>query len=109
MVLLQVRHLGHRGRQALLDAALVEVRWVERDLVGDLLAVFRSEPPAGEIPVGALAALHGDKARRQPPAEQPPIEKHKGVIERLIDLGGRVGCAHGLLSPDYVSYGTEPR
>ena len=62
-----MRHFVDKGRQSLFRTALMEVRRIQRDLVGDDLAVLRSEPAAGEIPKRRFAPLHGDKAGRRPP------------------------------------------
>jgi hypothetical protein len=49
VVLLKVHHLMHQRGQCLLRRALMEVPWVERDLVGDLAAIGRAEALTSEV------------------------------------------------------------
>lgn len=71
MVLPKVRHLMRQRRKALLVRPAFEVRRIQRDFVGDLRAVLRSEPAAREIPVGFVFALQGHEAGPQLAAEKP--------------------------------------
>lgn len=76
MVLPKVRHLMRQGGKALLVGAAFEVRRIQHDLIGDLRAVLRSEPAAGE---------------------QPDVEEIERPILRGIGFRGRIGGGHGSL------------
>jgi len=103
MVLPKVRHLMGEGGKALLVGAAFEVRRIQRDLVGDLRAVLRTEPAAGEIAIGFVLPLQGHEAGRQLAAEKPIVEKIERPIQRGIGFRGRIGGGHGGL---FVSYET---
>lgn len=95
MVLPKVRHLMGEGGKALLVRPALEVRRVQRDFVGDLRAVLRSEPAASEIAIGFVLPLQGHEAGRQLAAEKPVIEEIERPIQRGIGLRGRFGGEHG--------------
>jgi hypothetical protein len=95
MVLPKVRHLMGEGGKALLVCAAFEVRRIQRDLVGDLRAVLRSEPAAGEIAIGFILPLQGHEAGRQLAAEKLIVEKIERPIQRGIGFRGRIGRGHG--------------
>ena len=71
------------------------MRRIQRDFVGDLRAVLRSEPAAREIAIGFVFALQRHEAGRQLAAEQAIIEKIERLIQRGIGLCGRIGGGHG--------------
>ena len=83
------------GGKALLVRPALEVRRVQRDFVGDLRAVLRSEPAASEIAIGFVLPLQGHEAGRQLAAEKPVIEEIERPIQRGIGLRGRIGGGHG--------------
>ena len=95
MVLPKVRHLMGEGGKALLVGAAFEMRRIQRDFVGDLCAVLRSEPAAGEIAIGFVFALQRHEAGRQLTAEQAIVEKIERLMQRGIGLYGRIGGGHG--------------
>jgi len=70
------------------------MRRVQRDFVGDLRAVLRSEPAAGEIAIGFVLALQGHEAGRQLAAEQPIVEEIERPIQRGIGFRGGIGGGH---------------
>jgi hypothetical protein len=90
MVLLKMRHFVNQRRKALFDRPGLEVRRVQRDFVGHLLAVAAAEPAAREIAVGLVSPLHGDQARRQPALEQRTVEVVVGGGQLVVGAPGRV-------------------
>lgn len=95
MVLPKVRHLMGEGGKALLVGAAFEVRRIQRDLVGDLRAVLRSETAAGKIAIGFVLTLQGHEAGRQLAAEQAIVKEIERPIQRGIGFRGRIGGGHG--------------
>src|SRR5215469_7564638 len=58
VVLFQMTHLVHQRRKYLASISLLKMRWVERNLVGDLRGITRAKPLVRKISVGARLALH---------------------------------------------------
>jgi len=52
VMLPQMRHLMHQGREHLFRAAILEMRRVQRDLIDMTAAIRRAKALASEIPVG---------------------------------------------------------
>ena len=84
MVLPQMRHFMGEGGQHFADRAVVKMARIERDLVRHK-PVAAAEAVAGEIPVGAVAALQRDQAVGQFAFEQRPVQ----IVVRLLESGRR--------------------
>ena len=82
MVLPQMHHFMGEGGEHVRGSAVVEVAWIERDLIREH-AVSAAEAVAGEVAVRAVAALERDQAVWQLTVEEFPVQK----VVRLLKPG----------------------
>jgi hypothetical protein len=82
MVLPQMHHFMGEGGEHVRGGAVVEVTWIERDLVSEH-AVRAAEAVAGEVAIRAVAALERDQAIWQFTVEEFPVQK----VIRLLKPG----------------------